>query len=75
MTNQQKYFLDKLQEVNLQYLQETETWLLKVYHMLLHDNLTLDDVCDIGERYGLNIESSYNELMNTFEDNDEEEDV
>jgi len=70
MTNQQKYFLDKLQEINLQYLQETETWLLKVYHMHLHDNLTLDDVCDIGARYGLDIQAKYDDLTMNMEEDD-----
>ena len=74
MDKQTKYFLDKLQEINVKYLEETEQWLQHVFHLVLHDSITLDDVCEIGERYGLDIEKSYNKLVDQFEDEENKED-
>lgn len=73
MDRNQKEMLDIIKKLNLQYQKQTEYWLQQIYHLVLHDRITLNDVCDIGERYGLDIESSYNELMDTFEDYDEED--
>ncbi len=63
MSPDQKYFVDKIQEINTEFLKETELWLLKVYHHVLHDQITPDDVCEIGERFGLDIEETYAKMV------------
>lgn len=72
MDKQTKYFLDKLQEINLEYQRETEQWLLKVYHLLLHDNLDLDVLCEIGQRFGIDLEESYDRLLEQVADDYDE---
>jgi len=60
------------QRMNQLYLQQTEYILVSLYHRVLHDNITLNDIEDIGERYGLNISESYGKMMDTLID---EEDI
>jgi hypothetical protein len=72
MTNDQTYFLKKLQEINQEYLKETEMILVSLYHRLLHDNLALDDLIDIGNRFNLDIEDTYHTMIGSVEEDDSE---
>lgn len=73
MTNDQTYFLKKLQEINQEYLKETEMILVSLYHRLLHDDLTLDDLIDIGNRFQLDIEGTYLTMIGPMEEEDDTE--
>lgn len=73
MTPTQKYFIDKLKEVNEEYKKELEKILLSLYHKVLHDSITIDDVCDIGERFNLDIEEEYMKKL-PFTNDEESED-
>ena len=73
MDKYQKEILDIIKRLNTQYQQETEAWLQHVYHLVLHDRITLNDVCDIGARYGLDIENSYNETCRYLNDSGDED--
>ncbi len=74
MSPDQKYMLGKIQEINAEFLKETELWLLKVYHLVLHDQITPDDICEIGERFGLDIEESYVKMVDIMIEEEGEDD-
>ncbi|MBG23681.1 MAG: hypothetical protein CMF22_10185 [Idiomarinaceae bacterium] len=75
MNHQQQEFTRQLQKLNRMYLDEMEHVLLTLYHLHNNDVLTLDDIQDIGERFNLDIELKYTNIIETLPvDTDEEDD-
>lgn len=71
MTNQEA-FLKQLHKVNLEYQKEMLFVLTHIYHLTLHESLSICDLQSLGERYNLDVSKEYNRLMNTLEDGEDD---
>lgn len=71
MTEYQTEVLKIINDLNKAYNETLEDYLVGIYHKVLNDSITLDDVCDIGEKHGLDIENEYNQRVSQLEDEDD----
>lgn len=72
MTNTQQAFLKELEKVNLAFQEEVKFSLLQIYHLLMCDNLTVNDLEEIANRYNIDLTEEYYHYMDSVEDNEED---
>lgn len=69
MNNQQ--FLQELDKVNQKFKEIYTSHMLKVYHQLIHDDLTLDTIEELCDNIGVDIKEEYYDIMSQLEDEQE----
>lgn len=67
----QEQCLAQIHKLNNVYKDEMLYVLMRIYHLTIHEDLTLTDLQSIGERYNLDLSNEYHKVMKTLEDEDE----
>ena len=73
MTQYQKEVIDIINKLNLEYKENYKNDILILLHKFLNDNLSLDDFQDVCYTKGIDILEDYYDLVDTFEDDNEED--